>query len=79
MDGVCVGQTPTKAILLSKATHRITLRKMGYEEFTTYIAPRPRGLLFHLLTLGMMINTPEQDALDCTYQFELHPSKIGQE
>jgi hypothetical protein len=75
VDGERLGQTPIDGALISKATHRVTLRKTGYEEMTTYIAPRPRNPFVHLLTLGLLENTAEFDTLQSTYKFEMQPIK----
>jgi len=75
VDGEHLGQTPINDAMLSKATHRVTLRKSGYDELTSYIAPRPRNPFVHVLTLGLMMNTSEFDTLENSYKFELQVSK----
>lgn len=75
VDGEHLGQTPITGAMLSKATHRVTLRKSGYAELTSYIAPRPRNPFVHVLTLGLMMNTSEFDTLQNSYKFELQASK----
>lgn len=75
VDGEHLGQTPINGAMLSKATHRVTLRKAGYDEVTSYIAPRPRNLFVHLLTLGLLSNSAEFDTLQSSYKFELQPAK----
>lgn len=78
VDGVSIGQTPVDGAAISKETHRVTLRKPGSAELTTYIAPRPRNPFVHLFTLGFLLNTSEFDALDNSYTFTLEPNKPDQ-
>lgn len=74
VDGEHLGQTPIRGAMLSKATHRVTLRKSGWAELTSYIAPRPRNPFVHVLTLGLLMNTSEFDALQNSYEFKLQAS-----
>ena len=72
IDGKFVGNTPVK-ISISKATHRITLKHNDYKDLTKYIAPRPRSMVTHALTLGLTMYG-EFDTLKSRYVFELIPS-----
>jgi len=78
LDGTSLGQSPVEDVMVSKETHRVTLRKLGYAELTAYIAPRPRNPFVHLFTLGFLLNTAEFDALDSSYMFTLEPDKPDQ-
>jgi predicted component of type VI protein secretion system len=71
IDGKRVGNTPVN-ISISKATHRITLKHSGYKDLTKYIAPRPRSVVTHLLTLGLTMQG-DFDTLESRYVFELTP------
>jgi len=75
VDGEHLGQTPIEGAMLSKATHRVTLRKAGYQEATSYIVPRPRNPFVHVLTLGFTMYTSAFDTLESHYTFTLEPTQ----
>ncbi len=70
------GVTPREVVLVKK-THRIELRKQGYEPFQGYIAPRPRSLLTHLFSLGFTLYDP--DVLESSYTFRLKKAAQSEE
>jgi len=72
VDGELAGRTPVD-ISISKATHRITLKRSGFKDLTRYVAPLPRSVFTHVLTLGLT-QQGEFDTLKRRYVFELTPS-----
>lgn len=70
VDGDHIGTTPTNAMLALR-THRIALRKAGYEELIEYIAPRPRAPS----STALWINPSDVDCLEKSYTFEMHLTK----
>jgi hypothetical protein len=71
VNGELAGRTPVE-VSISKATHRITLKRSGCKDLTTYIAPHPRSMFTHMLTLGLTLQG-EFDTLESRYVFELTP------
>ena len=71
IDGRENGLTPQQ-LVLTKKTHRIELQKEAYEPFDGYIAPRPRSLLVHILSLGFTFFY-EMDVFNSSYTFPMNP------